>query len=146
MLSLPVLRWGQPYTSIDVDPVVHFATGEPIANVSRANGGLIHRDLRKAHRAREVLRAIPIDDLIARAGAAGDLYMNATLPMGDGTQTPDEFARAQSASTGLPERMCRANMKKNAFVLAAMRAILSSLTRGLALDVLSAGHGEERCV
>jgi len=146
MLNLPVLRWGTPYTSIDVDPVVHFATGEPIANVSRANGGLIQRDMRKAARAREVLRDIPIDDLIARAGKAGELYMNATLPMGDGTQSPDEFVRAQSASTGLPERMCRANMKKNAFVLAEMRAILSSLTRGLALDVLSTGHGEERGV
>jgi acyl-CoA reductase-like NAD-dependent aldehyde dehydrogenase len=146
MLHIPVLRWGTPYTSIDVDPVVHFATGEPIANVSRANGGLIQRDMRKAARAREVLRDIPIDDLIARAGKAGELYMNATLPMGDGTQSPDEFVRAQSASTGLPERMCRANMKKNAFVLAEMRAILSSLTRGLALDVLSSGHGEERGV
>jgi len=125
---------------------VHFATGEPIANVSRANGGLIQRDMRKAARAREVLRDIPIDDLIARAGKAGELYMNATLPMGDGTQSPDEFVRAQSASTGLPERMCRANMKKNAFVLAEMRAILGSLTRGLALDVLSTGHGEERGV
>src|SRR5580765_4198260 len=30
MLDIPVLRWGQPYTSIDVDEVVHFATGEPI--------------------------------------------------------------------------------------------------------------------
>ena len=146
MLHIPVLRWGTPYTSIDVDPVVHFATGEPIANVSRANGGLIQRDMRKAARARELLRDIPIDDLIARAGKAGELYMNATLPMGDGTQSPDEFVRAQSASTGLPERMCRANMKKNAFVLAEMRAILSSLTRGLALDVLSTGHGEERGV
>jgi acyl-CoA reductase-like NAD-dependent aldehyde dehydrogenase len=146
MLHLPVLRWGTPYTSIDVDPVVHFATGEPIANVSRANGGLIQRDMRKAARARELLRDIPIDDLIARAGKAGELYMNATLPMGDGTQSPDEFVRAQSASTGLPERMCRANMKKNAFVLAEMRAILSSLTRGLALNVLSTGHGEERGV
>jgi acyl-CoA reductase-like NAD-dependent aldehyde dehydrogenase len=66
--------------------------------------------------------------------------------MGDGTQTPDEFARAQSASTGLPERMCRANMKKNGFVLAEMRRILTSLTRGLSFDVLSSGHGEERGV
>src|SRR6478736_6653726 len=146
MLHLPVLRWGQPYTSIDVDEVVHFATGEPIANVSRANGGLIQRDMRKAARAREVLRDIPIDDLIARAGKAGELYMNATLPVGDGTQSPEEFVRAQSASTGLPERMCRANMKKNAFVLAEMRRILDSLTRGLALDVLSSGYGEERGV
>ena len=146
MINIPVLRWGQPYTSIDVDPVEHFATGEPIASVSRANGGLIQRDMRKAARAREVLREIPIDDLITRAGKAGELYMNATLPMGDGTQSPDEFARAQSATTGLPERMCRANMKKNAFVLAEMRRILDSLTRGLALDILSTGHGEERGV
>jgi hypothetical protein len=50
MINIPVLRWGSPYTSIDVDPVVHFATGEPIANVSRANGGLIQRDMRQASR------------------------------------------------------------------------------------------------
>jgi acyl-CoA reductase-like NAD-dependent aldehyde dehydrogenase len=77
---------------------------------------------------------------------AGELYMNATLPMGTGSQSPDEFARAQSASTGLPERMCRANMKKNGFVLAEMRRILTSLTRGLSFDVLSSGYGEERGV
>jgi acyl-CoA reductase-like NAD-dependent aldehyde dehydrogenase len=146
MLHLPILRWGAPYDSLEKDEVVHFSTGEPIATVSRANGGLIQRDARKAQRARDVLRAIPIDDLIARAGKAGELYMNATLPMGTGTQSPDEFARAQSASTGLPEKMCRANMKKNGFVLAEMRKILDSLTRGLSLDVLSSGYGEERGV
>src|SRR5215813_4567084 len=146
MIHLPILRWGAPYESLEKDDVVHFSTGEPIATVSRANGGLIQRDARKAQRARDVLREIPIDDLIDRAARAGELYMNATLPMGDRTQSPDEFVRAQSASTGLPERMCRANMKKNAFVLAGMRRILESLTRGLALDVLSSGYGEERGV
>ncbi|HEX2452154.1 MAG TPA: aldehyde dehydrogenase family protein [Vicinamibacterales bacterium] len=131
---------------MDVDEVVHFATGEPIARVSRANGGLIERDMRKAQRARDVLREIPIDDLIDRVGKAGELYTNAELPMGDGTQTPDQFVRAQSASTGLPERLCRANMKKNMFVLGEMRKILGSLTRGLSLDVLTCGYGEERGV
>src|SRR4029453_1769552 len=118
MLHIPVLRWGQQYTSIDVDPVVHFATGEPIAEVSRANPGVVLRHTREGQRGRGGLREIPIDELIARAGAAGEFYTNGTLPMGDGTQSPDDFVRAQSASTGLPERMCRANMKKNAFVLA----------------------------
>ena len=66
--------------------------------------------------------------------------------MGDGTQTPDDFVRAQSASTGLPERLCRGNMKKNKFVLSEMRRILTSLTRGLDLEVLSKGYGEERGV
>jgi acyl-CoA reductase-like NAD-dependent aldehyde dehydrogenase len=131
---------------MDVDDVVHFATGEPIAKVSRANGGMIQRDMRKAQRARDVLREIPIDDLISRVGKAGELYANAELPMGDGTQTPDDFVRAQSASTGLPERLCRGNMKKNTFVLSEMRRILTSLTRGLDLDVLSRGYGEERGV
>ena len=146
MLHLPVLRWGQPYTSMDVDEVVHFQDGEPIAKVSRANGGMIQRDMRHAQRARDVLRQIPIDDLIARVANAGELYANAELAMGDGTQTPDQFVHAQSATTGLPERLCRANMKKNMFVLAEMRRILTSLTRGLNLEVLTQGFGEERGV
>src|SRR6476646_8624321 len=146
MIQLPVLRWGQPYTSMDVDDVVHFQTGAPIAKVSRANGGMIQRDMRRAQRARDALREISIDDLIARVGKAGELYATAELPMGDGSQTPDAFVHAQSASTGLPERLCRANMKKNMFVLTEMRRILTSLTRGLDLDVLSRGFGEERGV
>ncbi len=131
MLHLSVLRWGQPYQSLDIDQVVHFQTGEPIAKVGRANGGLIQRDMRKAARARDALREIPIQELIARVGKAGELYANAELPLGDGSQTPDEFVRAQSGSTGIPERLCRANMKKNTFVLAEMQRILQSLTRGL---------------
>lgn len=146
MLNLSVLRWGQPYQSMDYDEVVHFATGEPIARVGRANSGMIQRDMRHAQRARDALRQIPIEDLIAKVGQAGNLYMNAALPMGDGSQTPEQFAVAQSASTGLPERMCSANMKKNGFVLAEMGRILTSLTRGLDLSVLSNGFGEERGV
>jgi acyl-CoA reductase-like NAD-dependent aldehyde dehydrogenase len=129
---------------MDVDQVVHFQTGEPIARVSRANAGLIQRDMRKAARARDVLREIPIADLIDRVRVAGELYANSELPMGDSAQTPDEFVRAQSGTTGIPERLCRANMKKNLFVLSEMKRILESLTRGLDLEVLSSGYGNER--
>src|SRR5574339_262623 len=120
MITIPVLRWGQPYSSMDVDEVKHFLTGEPIAKVGRANAGLIQRDMRKAANARDALRCIPVADLIERMKVAGDLYMNAELPLGDGSQTPDDFVRQQSASTGLPEALCRANMKKNQFVLGEM--------------------------
>jgi acyl-CoA reductase-like NAD-dependent aldehyde dehydrogenase len=146
MIHLPIFRWGQAYTSIDVDEIAHFATGELVAKVSRANGGLLQRDMRKASQARARLREVPIDELIARVGQAGELYMNGTLAMGDGRQDADEFVRAQAATTGLPEHMCRANMKKNAFVLESMRDILTSLTRGLSLEVLTTGHGVERGV
>ena len=60
MIHIPVLRWGEPYKSLEVDKVVHFATGEVLAEVSRANGGLVERDMRHAQRARDVLREIPI--------------------------------------------------------------------------------------
>jgi acyl-CoA reductase-like NAD-dependent aldehyde dehydrogenase len=147
MIHIPVLRWGEPYKSLDTDQVVHFATGEPLAEVSRANGGLIQRDMRKARQAREVLREVPVKDLLAMLEKAGELYTRAELPLGDGTQTPEQFVRMQSATTGLPEHMCKFNMEKNEFVLANMDKILDSLTRGLDLDILTRGHGmEERGV
>src|SRR5437588_1790168 len=143
MVKIPVLRWGQPYESLELDKVVHFVTGETLAKVSQANTGLLGRDMRSARRAREVLAAIPIPELIAMMKAAGDLYLNGVLPMGDGEQTPEDFARQQSASTGLPEHMCKANMKKNHFVLSNMDRILDCLTRGLDLDILTRGYGME---
>src|SRR5213593_517055 len=63
--------------------------------------------------------------------------------MGDGEQSPADFARQQSASTGLPEHMCKANMSKNHFVLSNMERILDCLTRGLDLEILTRGWGEE---
>jgi acyl-CoA reductase-like NAD-dependent aldehyde dehydrogenase len=143
VLNIPILRWGKPYDSLEVDQVVHFMTGEPIAKVSQANAGLLQRDMRKANGAREALRAIPCDELIERVKKAGELYLNATLPIGDGRQTPDNFARWQSASTGLPEHMCKANMQKNFFVLSHMDEMLDALTRGLDLNILSNGYGVE---
>src|SRR5437899_3099753 len=143
MLNLPILRWGCPYTSLEQDTVVHFITGETLARVSRANTGLIGRDMREAGRARQVLTEIPIPELIGMMKAAADRYLNDTLPMGDGEQSPEDFARQQSASTGLPEHMCRANMKKNHFVLSSMDKILEALTRGLDLKILSRGFGVE---
>ena len=143
MLRIPVVRWGKPYDSLETDQVVHFITGEPIAEVSQANGGLLKRDMRQASRARAALRDIPCDALIERVARAGELYATGTLTVGDGTQSPEDFARAQSASTGLPEHMVRANMKKNEFVLANMHKILECLTRGLSLPILTRGYGEE---
>src|SRR4051794_3148392 len=143
MIHIPVLRWGEPYKSMDLDRVVHFDNGEVLAETSRANGGLIERDMRHSKRARDVLREIPIPQLINMMKKAADLYVEAELPLGDGTQTPDQFVRMQSATTGLPEHMCRFNMEKNQFVLANMDKILDSLTRGLDLNILSRGHGME---
>src|SRR6186713_2118016 len=143
MVKIPILRWGQPYESLELDKVVHFVTGETLAQVGQANPGLLTKDMKKAQRARDVLREIPCRELVQIMKKAADLYKDATLPMGDGQQSPDDFARQQSASTGLPEHMCKANMAKNHFVLSNMDRILDCLTRGLPLDILTKGYGVE---
>lgn len=143
MIQIPILRWGEPYKSLETDKVVHFVTGEVLAEVSRANASLVARDMRHQQRARDVLRQMPIREILEKAKKAADLYVDATLPLGDGTQSPEDFVRMQSATTGLPEHMVRFNMKKNHFVLSRMDQILDALTRGLDLEILSRGYGVE---
>src|SRR5579871_3098672 len=143
VIHIPVMRWGEPYKSMDLDKVVHFATGEVLAETSRANAGLVERDMRHAKLARDILREFSVADLIQKIKKAADLYVEAELPLGDGTQSPDQFVRMQSATTGLPEHMCRFNMKKNHFVLNQMDKMLDALTRGLDLNILSRGYGVE---
>jgi hypothetical protein len=41
MIQLPILRWGQPYHSVDSVVVPHFRTREPFVAMSQANVGLI---------------------------------------------------------------------------------------------------------
>lgn len=143
MLELPILRWGKPYDSVEKADVVHFETGEVLARVHQATGSMVGLDLRRAQQARQALRGFSIEELIDRAKVAADLYLNATLPMGNGTQSPADFCRMQSATTGLPEHLCAANMKKNYFVLTHMREVLEALTRGLPFEILSRGYGKE---
>ena len=54
--------------------VVHFNTGEPIARVSSANGGLVSRDMRKADEARKILKQFSIEDLIAKVAPSGGSF------------------------------------------------------------------------
>lgn len=143
MLEIPVYRWGKPYESLSKADVVHFETGEVLAKVHQANAGQLAMDMRHAKRARDLLRQFSIPQLIEITKKAADLYLNGTLPLGNGTQSPAEFCRMQSATTGLPEHMCAGNMKKNYFVLTHMQEVLESLTRGLPFDVLSKGFGME---
>jgi acyl-CoA reductase-like NAD-dependent aldehyde dehydrogenase len=102
---------------------------------------MVRRDLKQAQNARNELREIPCADLIKMTQKAGELFMKAELPLGDSSQTPEDFAKQQSSTTGLPEHMARKNMDKIAFVLSQMDRVLDARTRGLDLSILSKGHG-----
>ena len=143
MINLPALRWGQPYESLDVEEISHFLTGEPIARVSTVGSGIVKRDAKQARKAREALQSMSPDELIACCQEAGELFESGTLAVGDSRQSPEDFVAQQSATTGMPLAMCLANVSKNAFVLKNTDKILDALTRGLDLNILARGYGDE---
>jgi acyl-CoA reductase-like NAD-dependent aldehyde dehydrogenase len=143
MITLPTIRWGEPYESLEVDEVRHFFTGEPVARVHTVGSGIIQRDAKKARNARRALQATSPAELVERCKKAGELFESGVLCVGDSRQSAEDFVQQQSATTGMPISMCRANLAKNAFVLKNIDRILDSLTRGLSLDVFARGYGDE---
>lgn len=139
---IPVLRRGQPYTSMDRIEITHVREGTPVATISQANAGIIKRDLRRP--SREALRCVPVERLLAICAEAGKLFMEAELPVGEDTlQSPEEYVAALSATSGLPHALCRRNMAKIHQVFTEMPTILHGLTRGLDLRILDTGFGTQ---
>ncbi len=143
-MHLPAYRFGKPYESVERTTLVHFLTGEPVVEVSQVGGAIVGRDMQKGARAREALLAIDPEEIVERLQTAGNLYAHGTLPMGDSRQSPEDFVKQQSATTGLPESLCRANMQKNLFVLSNMDRMLDALSRGLPPEVFWKGYGREQ--
>ena len=143
MLRLPMLRAGRPYTSLQTDVLHDIRTGEPVAEVSQAIPGMIARDQLRAAENKRALEALSVEELLAICKRAGELFANADLPLGDATQSPDDYVRQLASTTGMPEAMGRANMGKIVKVLDEMAWVLDGLTRGLDLSVLDGGWGEQ---
>jgi acyl-CoA reductase-like NAD-dependent aldehyde dehydrogenase len=144
MIHLPILRHGVRYKSLDVVRVPHYRTREPFVEISQANAGLIRRDLRPERQAdaRRALARIPFDRLIAMCSEAADRFLTDTLPLGDATQSPEDYVAQLSVTTGMPHALVRRNMQRVAGVMREMRTVLRGLTRGLDLSVLDNGYGE----
>ncbi len=138
MLHLPLLRGGRPYRSLEVRPLRDFRTGEAIAEVSQANPGLIAKDLSAAREGQRALQDLSVRELLEIYRRAARLFAEADLP-----QSPDEYVRLLSATSGLPETLCRFNMEKIRTVLDGMEEVLAGLTRGLDLSVLDSGLGTQ---
>lgn len=144
-MHLSILRQGKLYRSMDTVEIRSVRTSEPVATVSQANAGLIRRDLRRMEAAREALRAVPAEQLLEICARAAERFMEADLSLGEdgGTQSPAEYVAALSETSGLPHALCRRNMAKIYQVLTQMPTIVRGLTRGLDLEVIDQGIGEQ---
>ena len=140
--NIPALRRGQVYQSLDKVELKSVRTGEVVATVGQVNAGVVRRDLRKP--TREILRAVPIRKLLAMSREAGDLFLNGTLPLGDGEQSPQDYIAQLSETSGLPNVLITRNMKKIFTVFDEMEMILKGLTRGLDLSIIDSGTGEQQ--
>ena len=139
---IPILRLGTTYRSVNIRQIKDLATGEVVAEMSVGNAGLLKRDANKFAQAKAALEAIPCEDLIAMSAKAGELFMTADLPLGDGIQSPEDYVQQLSRTSGLPHTLVRANMAKVHDALTHLDDIVRGLTRGIDPKVIDEGFGE----
>jgi hypothetical protein len=140
--TLPALRRGVVYESLEKTELKSVKSGEPAAFVSQVNAGLIRRDLRKPPP--NPLRALSVERLLQIAADAGRHFMESSLPLGTGAvQSSDDYVAQLSATSGLPHVLIRRNMAKIHQVFTELPTILKGLTRGMPLDVLDRGSGTQ---
>jgi hypothetical protein len=142
MLQIPILRQGTQYKSLDVARVPHHQTREIFVEVSQANAGLIRRDLGRQDIAVSTLQRFSTRELVNICSRAAEHFTNDSLSLGDSTQTPEDYVKQVSATTGLPYVLARRNMLKIKSMLASMESVLNGLTRNLDWKILDRGFGD----
>jgi len=142
MFSIPILRRGQPYYSIDLARVSHLQSREPFVEISQANAGLIRRDLRNQEDGVNSLGKFTTAQLVQICQHAAEYFSDASLPLGNVEQSPADYIEQVSATTGLPFVLVRKNMLKIKSMLANMDHVLNGLTRNLDWDLLDRGFGK----
>ena len=145
LAHIPAIRRGSNYESLDKVDVLDHRTGKALVQISQVNAGIIRRDLAKIGEGRKALRRLTTEELLNICAKAGEEFLNGTLPLGDKghTQSARQYIETLSATSGLPHVMVRRNMSKIHHALTNMRQVLNGLTRGLSLDVLDRGYGEQ---
>lgn len=141
MLHIPILRQGEPYTSLDVARVPHHRMRETFVEVSQANAGLIRRDLSRQEIARASFSKFTTRDLVDICSRAAEHFTNDSLPLGDTSQSAEDYVTQVSATTGMPYVLARRNMTKIKSMLSNMESVLNGLTRNIDWEILDRGFG-----
>ena len=120
-------------------PVPNVHTGEIHTELGYANPGLIRRDARALVRAQAALHNLDVDALFSSIEAAGALFAEGELTVGGQTQSADDYIRAVSATTGIPEPLCALNTDKIRAACTEIRTSVSGLMGGLDPVVFDTG-------
>ena len=146
--TVPLLRAGGVYNSLDVQDITPAQGGEVVAQITMSNSGLIKRDLLDLKKSRESLLKFTTQELLDITLEAGDIFLNDDLPVGDGSilQSPDDYLHSLAATSGLPHSLIRMNMKRLHGVFSEVPTIFKGLSRGLSPEVLDKGFTDQHGV
>ncbi|MGZ8900977.1 MAG: aldehyde dehydrogenase family protein [Limisphaerales bacterium] len=142
---LPALRRGKAYESLDKTQLLDHSTGHALVEISQVNAGIVRKDMARIAESRTALKRFTVAQMLEICARTGEQFLNATLPLGDKghTQSPQQYLETLSRTSGLPHNMVRRNMQKINDSLQNMREVLNGLTRGLPLDAIDKGVGEQ---
>ncbi|HEY6231191.1 MAG TPA: aldehyde dehydrogenase family protein, partial [Pyrinomonadaceae bacterium] len=91
---------------------------------------------------RDLLAALSTAELIAICKLAAEHFLNDSLPLGDTSQTPDDYVQQVSATTGMPYVLARRNMAKIHGAMSQAANVIDGLTRNIDWEILDRGFGE----
>lgn len=129
-LFIPIKKLGKMGERFDVTAgavsLRRFDTGDVLASLGQSVGGEITLDMRK-YRGTSPFSGMDLDEVQRILSKAADQFMNGTLDIAGGRQSPDEFVTITSLTTGTPEVIVRRGMEKCAKALRQVRDILRGL-------------------
>ncbi|MBB22214.1 MAG: aldehyde dehydrogenase [Roseibacillus sp.] len=134
---IPVLRLGEEYHSLDTVEL-ESAAGNAVYTHT-ANPGLIRRDILNLEKSKAALEAVPAETLADYCEAAAELFLHEELPVGNSTQSPQQYIESLSALTKLPHTLVRMNMGKVHAAMSQIRTVIGGLTRNLPLELFDRG-------
>lgn len=140
--TIPLLRSGSTYCSLDVQSIETVGGGDEVAKITMANAGLIRRDLLDLSAGRLALQKFSASELLDITLTAGEIFLNDDLPVGeDGQlQSPEDYLQSLAATSGLPHALIRMNMQRLHGVFGQVPTIFKGLSRGLPPEILDGGH------
>ena len=80
--TIPLLRSGSTYCSLDVQSIETVGGGDEVAKITMANDGLIRRDLLDLSAGRLALQKFSASELLDITLSAGEIFLNDDLPVG----------------------------------------------------------------
>ena len=134
---IPVLRLGEEYHSLDTVELESSAGNAVYTHT--ANPGLIRRDILNLEKSKAALEAVPAETLADYCEAAAELFLHEELPVGNSTQSPQQYIESLSALTKLPHTLVKMNMGKVHAAMSQIRTVIGGLTRNLPLELFDRG-------